>query len=369
MGLGRRRSGSELVERILAEVQLTAAVWPVSAREHLRKRLELLLTDAGYPSAKAEWRQVTILIADIRGFTSLVERHPADVVVSMLNRYLALMIEIALRHGGAIDKLMGDAVMVVFGAPEPQPEHVQNALACAVEMQQAMSQFNQQNETLQLPPLYVGIGISSGEVIAGPIGSPLHREYTVIGSEVNLAARIEAQSLRGQVLIGESTYRSAREHILIGAPTRVMAKGKSLAVTLYELLGTTKPRLMAVPRREIRKSPRVLIQMPCYFQQLRDKTVLPPLHCGQVVDMGYHGLRMLSPVVLDAYGEIKMAISLQLLGARTSDVYSRVVATDTDADGFNCSMEFTDIDMAAQQAIKYFVDSQIVTPPFAIELR
>jgi adenylate cyclase len=366
--VGGRRSGSELVERILAEVQLNAVtVLPVNAREQLRKRLERLLTDAGYPDATPERRQVTILIADIRGFTSLAETYPANIVVSMLNRYLALMIEIAIRYHGTIDKLMGDAVMVVFGAPEHQPDHVQNALACAVEMQQAMSQFNQQNETLQLPPMYIGIGINSGEVIAGPIGSPLHREYTVIGSEVNLAGRIEAQSLRGQVLIGESTYRHAREHILVGAPTRVMVKGKRAVVTLYELLGTTKPRLMTVPRREIRKSPRVQIQMPCYFQQLRDKSVLPALHCGQVVDMGYHGLRMVSPVPLESYGEIKMAISLQLLGSRTSDVYARVVAADAITDGFNCSMEFTDIDMAAQQTIKQFVDSQIVTRPFAIE--
>ncbi len=366
--MGGPRSSNELVERILAEVQVAAvAVLPAAARDQLRKRLEGLLADAGYPDASPERRQVTILIADIRGFTALAEDHPPQIVVSMLNRYLALMIEIAVRYGGTIDKLMGDAVMVVFGAPAAQPDHVQNALACAVEMQQAMSQFNQQNETLKLPPLYVGIGINSGEVIAGPIGSALHREYTVIGSEVNLAARIEAQSLRGQVLIGESSYRLAREHILVGAPTKVMVKGKRAAVTLYELLGTTKPRLMTVPRREIRKSPRVQTQMPCYFQQLRDKTVLPALHCGQVVDMGYHGLRMVSPVALESYGEIKMAISLQLLGARTSDVYARVVATDRMQDGYCCSMEFTGIDMAAQQTIKQFVDSQIATRPFAVE--
>lgn len=366
--MGGRNKGSELVEQILAEVQLaTVTVLPVDTRDQLRQRLAFLLADAGHPDAKPQRRQVTILIADIRGFTSLAETHPADIIINMLNRYLALMIEIALRFGGTIDKLMGDSVMVVFGAPESQPEHVQNALACAVEMQQAMTEFNQQNDSLQMPSLYIGIGINSGEVISGPIGSPLHREYTVIGSEVNLAARIEAQSLRGQVLISESTYRRACEHILVGGPIRVMVKGKRSAVTLYELLGTTKPRLMTVPRREIRKSPRVQIQMPCYFQQLHDKTVLPRLHCGEVVDMGYHGLRMRSPVTLDSYGEIKMAISLQLLGARTSDIYARVVAVDTGVDGFNCSMEFTDIDMAAQQTIKQFVDSQIVTKPFAIE--
>ena len=358
--MGGIRSGSELVERILAEVQLSAlGTLSANSREQLRKRLERLVTDAGHPTGEPERRNVSILIADIRGFTSLSEAHPANTIVSMLNRYLALMIEIAVRYGGTIDKLMGDSVMVVFGAPVPQAEHVQNALACAVEMQQAMSQYNQQNESLRLPPLFIGIGINSGDVVAGPIGSPLHREYTVIGNEVNLASRIEAQTLRGQVLIGESTFRQARDHVLVGMPSRVLVKGRRSAITVYELLGTTRPRLMTVPRRDIRKSPRVEIQMPCYFQQLRDKTVLAPMHCGQVVDMGYHGLRMISPVPLESYGEVKMAISLQLLGARTSDVYARVISAVSDSDGFRCSMEFTDIDMAGQQTIKQFVDSQI----------
>ena len=358
--MGGIRSGSELVERILAEVQLTTlGMLPANGREQLRKRLERLVTEAGHPTGEPERRTVSILIADIRGFTSLSEAYPATTIVSMLNRYLALMIEIAVRYHGTIDKLMGDAVMVVFGAPVPQAEHVQNALACAVEMQQAMSQFNQQNESLRLPPLFIGIGINSGEVVAGPIGSPLHREYTVIGNEVNLASRIEAQTLRGQVLIGESTFRLARDHVLVGMPSRVLVKGRRSGVTVYELLGTTRPRLMTVPRRDIRKSPRVEIQMPCYFQQLRDKTVQAPMHCGQVIDMGYHGLRMISPVPLESYGEVKMAISLQLLGARTSDVYARVISAESGAEGFRCSMEFTDIDMAGQQTIKQFVDSQI----------
>lgn len=358
--MSERRSTDDIVDRILAEVQLSAlADMRPGERQHLRKRLQRVLGDAGYPSAAPERRAVTVLFADIRGFTSLTEAHSADTVIGMLNRYLALMIDIALRYGGTIDKLMGDAIMVVFGAPAAQPEHVQNALACAVEMQQAMTRYNQQNDSLQLPRLFIGIGINTGEVVAGPIGSAQHREYTVIGHEVNLASRIEAQSLRGQALIGENTYRLAREHVLVGAPVRVSVKGRRSPVTVYELLGTTRPRLLTVPRREIRKSPRVPVEMPCYFQRLNDKTVLPAVHCGQVMDMGYHGLRMLSPVPLESYGEIKMALSLQLLGARTSDVYARVVATDAGADGYRCSMEFTDIDIAGQQTIKQFVDSRI----------
>jgi len=358
--LSEKRSSNELVERILAEMQLSAlADLKADDREQLRRRLLRLLSESGFPSAEPDRRTVTVLFADIRGFTSLAESYPANVIVSMLNRYLAVMIDIAMRYGGTIDKLMGDAIMVVFGAPMPQADHVQRALACAVEMQQAMSRYNQQNDALQLPRLYIGIGVNSGDVVAGPIGSNLHHEYTVIGNEVNLASRIEAQSLRGQVLIGENTYRLARDHVLVGVPTRVVVKGRRAAMTVYELLGTTRPRLLTVPRREIRKSPRVQIEMPCYFQRLSNKTVLPAVHCGQVMDMGYHGMRMLSPVPIESCGEVKMAISLQLLGARTSDIYARAVAISAEANGYRCSMEFTDIDMAGQSTIKQFVDSQI----------
>lgn len=355
-----RRSSTELVERILAEIQLTTSASLQGApREQLRKRLERLLGDAGYPGELAERRAVSVLMADLRGFPELAETRPAQAVVNLLNRFLATTMDITARYGGTIDKISGDAVVVVFGAPLAQADHVQNALACAVEMQQSMAAFNQQNQTLGLPHLYLGIGINSGEVVAGLIGSPLHREYTVIGSEVALAARIEAQSLRGQVLIGETTYRLARDHVLVGEPNRVTVKGRRALSTVYELLGTTRPRLMTVPRREVRKSPRVETLMPCYFQQMHENAALPSLYCGQVVDMGYHGLRMISPVALESCGEIKMALSMQLFGARTTDIYARVISADTGGEGFRCSMEFTDMDRAGQQAIKQFVDSQI----------
>lgn len=355
------RTGSELTERILAEIGVAApAVYARSGnREQLRKRLGRLLTEAGYPAAEPERRAVTILISDIRGFMSITERLDATVVINMLNRHLALMSEAIARYGGTIDKLMGDSIMALFGAPRTQPDHVERALACAVEMQQAMSQFNRQNEALGLPPLYIGIGINSGEVVAGLIGSHLHREYTVIGNEVNLAARIEAQSLRGQVLLGENTHRLARDFILVGAPNRVQLKGKREPVLLYELLGTTRPRSLTVPRRESRRSPRVETRIPCHFQRLEGKRVLEQVHCGEVLDVGYHGLRMLSPVPLAASSEIKMELSLYLWGQRTSPVYARILSAEAQAEGYRCSIEFTDIDSAGEATVKGFVDNRI----------
>lgn len=360
MGSGRQ-SGTELTERILAEMQLAAPglLERTASRDQLRKRIHKLVAAAGYPTDPPQLQQVTLLQAELRGFSALIERYPAGVVANMLNRYLALMTEVVGRYGGTVDRLQGDTLLVVFGAPLSREEHVQQALVCAVEMQHAMARCNQQNEALRLPPLYMGIGIHSGEVVAGAIGAPLHQEYTVFGPEVHLVSAIAALSLRGQVLLSENSYRLAREFVLTGEPSKFRARGRAAPVALYELLGTTRPRAMSVPRREVRKSPRVRVQVPCYFQCVEGPEVLDQLHCGQVVDLGYHGLRMISPVRLDACGEIRITLSLQLLGRRTSDAYARILQAEEDVSGYRCSMEFIDIDLRGQQALKEFVDSRL----------
>lgn len=352
-----------LSEQICAEVErlFPTQLERTAARNVLRSRIEAVLNTSQVEDQQPESRRVTILLSDIRGFTAIAETYSAMTVVELLNRYFAKMSEVIVSYGGTIDKLMGDSIMVLFGAPtsESEADDVQRAIACAVEMQQAMSAFNEQNLALNLPELYMGIGINSGEVVAGPVGSELHREYTVIGDEVNLTSRIEAQSLRGQILISENTFKWAKSFVLVGEPNRVTVKGKKQPVCLYELLGTTKPRPMTVPRREIRKSPRISISMPCYFQRLQGKQVLADQYRGEVVDIGYNGLLMVSPLPLEIYSEVKIIVSLQLLGSETTDIYARVIKTEPGAEGTLCSLEFTSMDMAGQQTIKRFVDNQI----------
>lgn len=352
-----------LAAQICAEIEqlLPTQFERTAARNVLRARVESVLNKTADQEQQPESRRVTILLSDIRGFTAIAETYSAMTVVDLLNRYFAKMSEVIVSYGGTIDKLMGDSIMVLFGAPtsESEADDVQRAIACAVEMQQAMSEINQQNLALDLPELYMGIGINSGEVVAGPVGSDLHREYTVIGDEVNLTSRIEAQSLRGQILISENTFKWAKSFVLVGEPNRVMVKGKKQAVCLYELLGTTRPRPMTVPRREIRKSPRISINMPCYFQRLQGKQVLAEQYRGEVVDIGYNGLLMVSPLPLEMYSEVKLVVSLQLLGSETTDIYARVIKSELTPDGALCSLEFTSMDMAGQQTIKRFVDNQI----------
>lgn len=329
------------------------------AHLNLQNKIEAVLDEGWLASYETESCQVTILLADIRGFTALAEIYSAKVVMDMLNRYFSVMSEVIMRFGGTIDKLMGDAVMVLFGAPKVHKDDVERAIACAISMQQAMATFNQQNKVLGLPDLFIGIGINTGEVVAGPLGSLAYREYTVIGDEVNLASRIEAQSLRGQVLISDNTYQLCKNYVLVGQTNNVQVRGKREPVTLYELLGTTLPRAMTVPRREVRKSPRVAVKMPCYFQQVDGKTVHSQQFKGEVIDIGYYGLLIVSPVKVDVFTEIKMEVSLAFLSSETNAIYARVLQCEPLDHGFRCSLEFTAIGLAGQQSIKRFVDSMI----------
>ena len=172
-------------------------------------------------------REVTILLADLRGFTSITATLPAGTVIAMLNRCLGRMNEIVSRHHGTIDKFMGDSIMVLFGVPTEHPDDVKRALTCAIEMQLAMVELNNQDRQEGMPELFMGIGINTGSVMAGKFGSNFYSEYTVIGDEVNLASRIEAFSLRGQVLISENTFDQCRDFVTVSDAMEVYVKGKT----------------------------------------------------------------------------------------------------------------------------------------------
>jgi adenylate cyclase len=353
-------ANNKLLERLLIEVR--AALPELASRPateaQLRKRVGNLLGASGALPVAPERRPSSILVAELRGFEALVEQYPAPKVTELLQLILESLQPIIERHEGSIYQFAGAVLTIVFGAPKSQADHAAHALACAVELQQAMVRCERHSATLELPTLYLAIGVNSGEVLLGAANIGGYRGYTLLGHAPAVAARIAAQSLRGQVLIGENSYRLMSELILVGEASSLRVRNRHMPVTIYELLGTSRPRPLAVPRRESRNSPRVLVQIPCYFRQAGADEAAEQ-HCAQVVDLSYRGLRMISPVALPASGEIKMSLSLQLLGNRSSDVYARVVSAAAEQHGYRCGIEFTDIDLAARQVIKQFVDSQL----------
>ena len=346
----------QLLERILSLLADAIRAPQALDQDELRRQLNSAIDASLSANTDAESREVTILLSDLRGFTSLAESYSSIAMVQALNRYLAYMSEIILRHGGSIDKFMGDSIMALFGAPKTQLNHINAALNCAIEMQQAMLHINQQNQEHGMANWYMGIGINTGEVVACNLGSALHSEYTVIGDEVNLASRVEAHTLRGQILLSENTYQQAKDYIQIGDINQVQVKGKQQPVTMYELLSSSRPTLRHAPRRELRNSHRVDVNIDLKFNLLDGKSVLPEVHSGNIHNLSYGGMFISTQTPLQALNDIRVSLSLSLMGYEQTEVYAKVLRIIPRETGLECPVEFTAIDIKAQQAIKELVD-------------
>ena len=178
---------------------------------------------------------ITILFADIRGFTRISEHSPPERIVGLLNRYFSAMTDIIFAHGGTLDKYLGDGLMALFGAPTTTPEDANNALNAAVAMQRRILGINMDLHSEGFPELGVGIGLHSGEVTVGYIGSERRSEYTAIGDTVNTAARLESNALGGQILISDATAKAAHSRYKLKPREPITVKNRTQPVVLWEV--------------------------------------------------------------------------------------------------------------------------------------
>jgi PAS domain S-box-containing protein len=214
-----------------------------------------------------EKRKVTMLMSDLRGFTSMSERLPPERVVAMLNRYLTSMVDIIKQYQGTIDEFIGDAIFVLFGAPTWKEDDAERAVACAVAMQLAMGAINEQNKQEDLPELEMGIGIHTGQVVLGNIGSPERMKYGVVGSHVNLTSRVQSFTTGGQILISETTRQDVGRILKPGTQMEIKAKGIEHPITIYEVLGIGGAHKLLLP--ETAESLVVLEQeIPLHYEVL-----------------------------------------------------------------------------------------------------
>jgi adenylate cyclase len=182
--------------------------------------------------------EITILFSDIRGFTSMSEKLPPEEVVKRLNRYLEVMVEVIFKYGGTLDKYMGDEIMAFFGAPKADPDHAKTACLAALSMHDELERLNEELKSEGAPQMNIGIGINTGEVVVGNIGSDRRMDYTVIGDHVNLASRLQVlnKDFGTEIIISEFTAKAAG-----GLETRdlgdVNIRGKEKPVRILELLG------------------------------------------------------------------------------------------------------------------------------------
>jgi PAS domain S-box-containing protein len=190
---------------------------------------------------KGEKRTVTMMMTDLRGFTPLSERLAPEKVLALLNRYVTVMVPIINQYQGTVDEIIGDAIFVLFGVPVWREDNAQRAVACAVAMQLAMASVNEQNLQEDLPEVEMGIGIHTGPVVVGNVGSPERMKYTVVGSHANLTSRIQSCTTGGQILISDTARREVGPNLKIGKRMQVKVKGVEYPVTLYEALGVARP--------------------------------------------------------------------------------------------------------------------------------
>ena len=178
---------------------------------------------------------ITVLFADIRGFTRISEHAPPEKIVQLLNRYFSAMTDIIFAHGGTLDKYLGDGLMALFGAPTVTPKDAGNAIAAAVAMQRRMLSINDELREEGFPEIGIGIGLHTGEVTVGYIGSERRSEYTAIGDAVNTASRLESNAKAGEILVSEVTAKAAHSRYQLAAREPISVKNREQPVPLFEV--------------------------------------------------------------------------------------------------------------------------------------
>jgi len=318
-----------LLERNQAQAQLE------KANQVIRKTFGQYLSDdivdtiLKSPEGAAlggEKRFVTIMMTDLRGFTSIGERMPAEDVVGIINIYLEVMTDIILKYQGTIDEFIGDAIFVIFGAPVLRDNDAKRAVACAVEMQLAMAEVNRRCREKGYPEVHQGIGINSGQLVVGNIGSKKRKKYGVVGKNVNLTARIESYTVGGQIFISENTVEECGEHLLrIDDSMEVMPKGVKKPITIYEVGGIGGEFNLYLPDKV--EAPLVDMDepLPIRFTILEGKHAGDDINQGRVVRMLGAEAEIEADIAAEKLTNIKISVLDKAGSEITSDLYAKVI--------------------------------------------
>ncbi|MEH1812297.1 MAG: adenylate/guanylate cyclase domain-containing protein [Nostoc sp.] len=271
-----------------------------------------------------ERRKVTVLVSDLRGFSAFSEELPPEEVVKILNLYLGTMTDVINQYKGTINEFMGDGIFVIFGAPISRKDDSERAIACAIAMQLAMQQVNEQNQQMNFPILEMGIGINTGEAVAGNVGSQKRAQYTVIGSHVNLAARIESYTVGGQILISENTCKDANIDLQIAGQLQIEPKGIKHPVTICEIRGIGGKYNLFLPKYD--EEMIVLTQkIPVEYSILQGKHAVGTVFMGELISLSEKGAQLRSPHSLELLSNLKLKLLIEAEMATEEDIYAKVI--------------------------------------------
>ncbi len=303
-----------------------------------------------------ERRKITILTSDLRGFTAISEKISPEEVVKILNFYFGYMANIITQYQGTIDEFMGDGILVLFGAPIQRKDDAERAVACAVAMQLEMDLVNKQMHEWGYPSLEMGIGINTGEVVVGNIGSEKRTKYGVVGSEVNLTYRIESYTIGGEILISEKTLKEIPIKVKIHGHKEVTPKGVKTLLMIYKISGIAGKHNLYLPEEEENYID-LSEPIPILYSLLHEKDISQTISEGKIVKLSPKGAQVIidsnSFILPDSLKNIKL--NFLNLGSR-EDVYAKVISNEPEQKCFN--LHFTHLPIKISKKLNPFFNKK-----------
>ncbi len=296
-------------------------------------------------------KTITVLMADLRGFTSLSETRDPEEMVQLLNRFLEKMSVIIHKYDGIIDEIIGDSILAIFGAPESHDNDPERAVVCALEMQNSLIPLNNEILAEGYPPLEMGIGINTGTVIVGNIGSELRMKYGIVGAAVNTAARIESNSIGGQVLVGESTYNHVRDYVKADPAQTAMMKGMKKPLVFYSVFAI-ESRYNVLLQSPVAGKMVLPIRLPFQCWKIKDKKIdLVPLK-GETIRMDDHKIDAHIPSGLEAFTDIRLRFDFCLDAHCFEDIYAKSIPIEKEEGESLKRLQITSMDPKDREIVK-----------------
>jgi adenylate cyclase len=290
-----------------------------------------ILETPGGLNLGGETREISVMMADLRGFTSLGERLAPEKVLAIINNYLRVMTDILIKYNGTIDEFIGDAILAIFGAPVQRENDAKRAVACALEMQLAMSMVNDWNRREGYPNVAMGIGINSGEAVVGNIGSEKRSKYGIVGRNVNLASRIESYTVGGQILIAESTVKACGPIVDVDDEMEVMPKGVKEPIRIYSVRGIGGEFEIHLPEKKKVRLKSLARPWPVRFNVLEGKHAGKETHEGTIMKMGGMIVEIKAGLAPEKLSNLKLTLFDEESREFAAPIYGKVVETDSDS--------------------------------------
>jgi len=305
-----------------------------------------------------ETREISIMMSDLRGFTSLTSSMKPEDVIKFLNRYLGRMVDMILDHHGIIDEIIGDGILAFFGAPETLENHPELAVACALKMQIAMQEINAQNEADGLPHLEMGIAVNTGEVIVGNIGSEKRTKYGAVGSQVNFTGRVESFTVGGQVLISRATYESLSHELDIKDALDVEMKGVPGKVKLYDVTGISGVHEVKLPERD-EKLISLTERVALLIYGIDQKILTGSGKTGVMTDASLMSAKVIFDYPINQWEDVRMLWKIDPSAEANAEIYGKIISVTALTEGHEALVRFTSVSAPAYEMLRELLSAAV----------